>query len=416
MFFIGCVLFSLAGFFLAFFLFAKKASKTLLALDRLSRKIAEDGVGGILPIVEGGEASKISVEFQHMLDKIRSDFVSLSEKIKEYEMIISKILDPLFVLDDEGRIVFFNDSFRSLIGNNIRVGQYYWEAIREPTFTEFFNEHTSRIKENKTEIRKELKLKSKHFDVTGSFVRVTGERFYIFRDVTPLVEVERMKRDFISNLSHELRTPLSAMKGFIETLESDDSIKERSYVEIIKRNTERLIRMVNDLLTLSRLEEGYSLAEFEEVDLRAVVEPVLKLFERRIQEKGLDLIVDIGEDVKIRGDRFQLEQLFINLIDNAVKYTEKGYVKVQVKRENDSVLINVEDSGIGIPEKHQSRIFERFYVVDKSRSKRHDGTGLGLSIVKHIVMLHNGTIKLRSSPGEGSEFSIYIPVITSTKN
>jgi two-component system phosphate regulon sensor histidine kinase PhoR len=232
----------------------------------------------------------------------------------------------------------------------------------------------------------------------------------IMHDISELKRIEKMKRDFVSNVSHELRTPLTAIKGFLETLEDRADEKSRSFLEIIKRNTERLINIVNDLLLLSELEERGVKPMVEEVNLRELLDKLSKLFQKQLQEKSLYLKINIKDEASvIMADPFQLEQLFINLVDNAIKYTEKGGVTIDISRDDGNIKIEIEDTGIGIPEEHLPRIFERFYVVDKSRSRRSGGTGLGLSIVKHIVLLHNGSISVKSKPQQGTRFTIILP-------
>ncbi|MCD6155495.1 MAG: PAS domain-containing sensor histidine kinase, partial [Candidatus Atribacteria bacterium] len=213
----------------------------------------------------------------------------------------------------------------------------------------------------------------------------------------------------VVNVSHELRTPLTAIKGYVETLEEEIEGDSKRYLDIIKRHTERLINIVADLLLLSELEEKGLTQIKEEVNLEKVVKDVFKIFDQKAKEKGLKLNLICEGNPVVEGDAFKLEQMFINLIDNAIKYTERGEVLVYLKQTDEEVIVKVKDTGIGIPKEHLDRIFERFYVVDKSRSKKLGGTGLGLSIVKHIVLLHNGKIDVKSSPGEGTEFIITFP-------
>ena len=190
--------------------------------------------------------------------------------------------------------------------------------------------------------------------------------------------------------------------------EVNDSAKK--YVDIIKKNTDRLINIINDLLTLSELEEHKSLKDIKKVNLCDILKNVVPLFKNRMKEKGLSFeIICRGRDFVIEGDAFKLEQVFINLIDNAYKYTEKGKIGVELIENENEILIKISDTGIGIPKKDMKRVFERFYVVDKSRSKELGGTGLGLSIVKHIVNLHGGSISVESELYKGSVFIIRFP-------
>ena len=184
----------------------------------------------------------------------------------------------------------------------------------------------------------------------------------------------------------------------------------RPYLETIIRNTDRLVSLVQDLLTLSELEEHGIELQLEDVDLKEIAGQMLRLFEKRARDKGIELKLSAPDaNYSLRADRFKLEQVFINLLDNAVKYTDKGEVELTLARENGKAVIRVRDTGAGIAPEHLPRLFERFYVVDKGRSRQLGGTGLGLSIVKHIVLLHSGEISVESTPGAGTTFRITLP-------
>ena len=256
----------------------------------------------------------------------------------------------------------------------------------------------------------ELELNDRIYLCSATFLEAREETIVIFHDITERKNVEKMKRDFVVNVSHELRTPLTAIKGYVETLEEEVDKKGRRYVEVIKRNTERLIAIVQDLLLLSELEEKESL-EIEKVNIKEIVENVIRISEHKLKEKKLDFRVNIENDIPpLRADFFKLEQMFVNLIDNAIKYTEKGEISVSAKHDQEKIIIEIKDTGIGIPKEHLNRIFERFYVVDKSRSRKLGGTGLGLSIVKHIVILHKGKIDVESTAGAGTKFTVTLPL------
>ena len=186
--------------------------------------------------------------------------------------------------------------------------------------------------------------------------------------------------------------------------------QRREYLVIIKRHTDRLINIVKDLLTLSELEEKGSEPTREAVDVKTLFDNLAVIFEPRLKEKSLSMRIDIPSSIQITADQFRLEQLFTNLIDNAIKYTEKGGITISAEQTESACMIRVQDTGIGIPAEHLGRIFERFYVVDKSRSRSVGGTGLGLAIAKHIVGQHNGTISVESSLTSGTTFTIRLPI------
>jgi two-component system, OmpR family, phosphate regulon sensor histidine kinase PhoR len=228
------------------------------------------------------------------------------------------------------------------------------------------------------------------------------------------VKMERMKRmdrvrsDFVANVSHELKTPLTAIRGFVETLEDgaiNDKANATKFLAIIKKHTQRLGNIINDLLRLSELESGGKI-EMAELDLKGLIDEVIMGFGHALTAKHQTLSVEAttGGDFITLGDRAKLEQVFVNLIDNAIKYTkEGGQIKIRLAADGDCLTVVVEDNGIGIPKDDVERVFERFYRVDKAHSRKVGGTGLGLSIAKHIVLAHNGQIRIESEPGRGTK-------------
>jgi two-component system phosphate regulon sensor histidine kinase PhoR len=229
--------------------------------------------------------------------------------------------------------------------------------------------------------------------------------------INELREAEKIRREFTANVSHELKTPLTSINGFAEmissgTTDKDDTIK---FAGIIHKEGTRLLNLIDDIISLSRLEGAPRGQEFEVLELSRISEDIISQLEIRAGDKDIDLQFQ-GEPVWIKGDSRMVEDLIYNLVDNGIKYTENGgRVTLSVFPESDGAIVQVSDTGIGIPKADQSRIFERFYQVDKSRSKKVGGSGLGLSIVKHIVQSHGGSIDLKSSPGSGTTIRIKLP-------
>jgi two-component system phosphate regulon sensor histidine kinase PhoR len=286
-------------------------------------------------------------------------------------------------------------------------GRYYWEVVRSSKFDELINQ----VMEKKESSSAEVELNEKIFLSSAAYLGSQELAVVTLHDLTEAKRLERVKKEFVVNVTHELRTPLTAIKGFVETLEEEKDKKKQNYLRIIKRNTDRLIRIVEDLLSLTELEEKEFPLEREEVNLKELAENVFKIFEQEAKEKDLYLKLLADEKLPlVRADSFRLEQMFVNLLDNGLKYTEKGGVTVGLKSKENEVIIEVEDTGIGIAAEHLPRIFERFYTVDKARSRKLGGTGLGLSIVKHIVFLHGGKIQVKSDLGLGTKFTVTLPV------
>ena len=222
-----------------------------------------------------------------------------------------------------------------------------------------------------------------------------------------------MRRDFVANVSHELKTPLTSIKGFVETLLSgalEDKENNRNFLKIIQDHADRLDNLVDDLLSLSHLESRGMVIDKKEFNLNSQVKEVIQGFKSQIKNKRIEVINQLPQELTVNADRNRLEQVFVNLIDNAIKFNkDKGYIKIYNQLSEGNIKIIIEDSGMGIPQRDISRIFERFYRVDKARSRELGGTGLGLSIVKHIVELHGGSVGVDSTEGLGSNFWFTIP-------
>ena len=229
-----------------------------------------------------------------------------------------------------------------------------------------------------------------------------------------LKKMDSMRTDFVANVSHELKTPLTLIKGYIETLEDkamDDREESGKFLSIIKEHTDRLGHIIDDLLSLSELELSKDCLCKTEFDLKELIDEISLGFERAVTERSQTLTVSSqGADLRIKADRDKVEQVFVNLIDNAIKYTkESGRIEVSLLGQDRAVSVIVRDNGIGIPKKHLGRVFERFYRVDKARSRQLGGTGLGLGIAKHIVLVHNGNITIESELNRGTKVSVTLP-------
>jgi two-component system phosphate regulon sensor histidine kinase PhoR len=387
-------------------LFSRGLSQPIRELSDASRKVASGDFNVRVLLRNEDELKELAESFNYMTDQIQTLFSELSHRREELSSIISSLREGLIVLDRKGKVILSNESFRTIVEDDSIDGRFYWEVIREPEFGELVKRATDR----RGNFVEEITLYDKVFLCSATFLESRQEAVVVFHDITEMKNLDKIKKDFVVNVSHELRTPLTAIKGFTETLEEEDENSKR-YLDIIKRHTDRLINIVDDLLSLSGLEEKGVKLQTEKADLKSILENILKVFEQKAKEKNLLLKVYVDSNLcPVKADPYRLEQMFINLIDNAIKYTEKGEINISLRQEEEQVIIEIEDTGIGIAEEHLPRIFERFYVVDKSRSRRLGGTGLGLAIAKHIVLLHNGSIEVESNPGVGTKFRITLPV------
>ncbi|HUJ68364.1 MAG TPA: ATP-binding protein [Syntrophorhabdales bacterium] len=390
------------------YLISRSISRPILDLTAASERLAAGDFDTRVFLRRNDEFRTLADTFNSMSREIKTAFEGLNRQRAELKSIIDSLKEGLIVINKRGEIVYYNESLKTIIGKeSIAEGELYWEALGQPQFMEL----VEKARNGKLNPLEEVEIGGKEFLCSATGVRAQDEIVLVLHDITSMKELERIKRDLVSSVSHELRTPLTSIKGFAETLEEEVDEKNRHYVEIIRRNTDRLINIVRDLLLLSQMEEAGVEIEVEEVDLRKLAENTVRIFDGQLKEKGLALALDIESGLpEISADPFKIEQMLINLLDNAIKYTDRGEVGLAVRREDRKVVIEVRDTGIGIPRGKLTRIFERFYVVDKSRSRKTGGTGLGLSIVKHIVLLHGGEISVDSEPGQGSTFRVKLPL------
>ncbi|MBN1274165.1 MAG: HAMP domain-containing protein [Candidatus Aminicenantes bacterium] len=396
---------TLAALIISFF-FARSLARPIRELSNASKRIAEGDFDTKVFIKNRDELQELMTSFNYMTDQIKSLFDEISRKKDELNSILSSIREGLLAIDKEGKILISNDSFDKIAGHDKIREKYYWEVLREPEFGDLIKG----VRESGKNRSAEIGINDRIYFCSAIYLGSRGEIVVTFHDMTEVKNIEKIKKDFIVNVSHELRTPLTAIKGFVETLKEDIGDKGSEYLQIINRHTERLINIVKDLLFLSELEEKKITLEWENVDFGLLTENIMKIFRPKIKDKNLDLEVSVTKNLPpLVGDSFKLEQMLINLVDNAVKYTEKGKITVSLKQDKDCLILSVEDTGIGIPDDQQNRIFERFYVVDKSRSRKGGGTGLGLSIVKHITLLHRGEVKVESGI-KGSRFTVSLPL------
>jgi|APTNR8051073442_1049403.scaffolds.fasta_scaffold06445_4 two-component system phosphate regulon sensor histidine kinase PhoR len=389
------------------FIFIKNISNPIKQLSEASKKVAEGDFDVKVKINSNDELGDLSINFNNMTKRLKKLFYKVNSQKEQLDTLISEIQEGLVVLDSKGRIKLYNDSFSELLRKDNLIGKKLTKLIDNINLKKLLEEIVS----NDISITREIEVGNRQFLCSTSWIKMKNEVIILLHDISELNKLELIKKDFVINVSHELRTPLTAIKGFSETLIDEiDNAEHKRYVEIISRHTNRLIRIVNDLLHLSELEQSKSNLMLENVKVKVLLESVYNLFLQKSIEKGIKLIISIENKERILEiDNFRIEQLLINLIDNAFKYTDKGIIRISSKEKNNKQVFIIEDTGLGIPKEDINRIFERFYTVDKSRSRRVGGTGLGLSIVKHIVLLHNGKIDIESELNKGTKFIITIP-------
>jgi two-component system phosphate regulon sensor histidine kinase PhoR len=384
-------------------IFSRNISKPLRRLIDASRRVARGDFDASIISKNRDEFKELSDSFNHMVSQLKTLVGELTKEKETLDTVLNSIQEGIVVTDKAGKVLLHNESFQKIVKTKSIKGRFYWELLRSPNVGALVDN----LDDEDNLVSGNVEIDGKTYLCSISFISSSGQIVLTMHDITEIIHLSTIKKDFVVNVSHELRTPLTAIKGFVETMEDDEDEKSKRYLEIIKRHTDRLISIVQDLQQLSELESVKQL-EMEKVRIAQLLKPVLKMFEARLAEKALEVVLDV-DDVEASADPFKLEQVFINLIDNSIKYTEKGKITISATPGKKQTEIKVEDTGIGIPKEHIPRIFERFYVVDKSHSRRMGGTGLGLSIVKHIVQAHHGSITIESAVGKGTRVIIRLP-------
>lgn len=397
------------------FVFLRKLKKYNLLLKNSLKRISEI-------IEEDPDAPPLYIS-----EKVRKKINELLEKNYELELsmrnqltILNNIIEPIIIAKNDGTITFANIAAREITRPGVE-GRKIYEVFEEYYLNQMFEEATKTRKIHSGEIVIFIEGEKKYYEV--KIVPVTleenNERYIIIlHDVTNERNLEKMRKEFISNVSHELRTPLTSIHGYAEALLEDDlSNKElvRKFLKIIEAEAARMTRLINDLLDLEKLESGNSQFIFEKINFTEVLEHVRHIIEPLAEDYGVEVEFSYPDELLMIGDKDRLIQMALNFVDNAIKYTslkekEPKKVFVEAYKDKNKIIFIVKDTGVGIPEEAQKRLFERFYRVDKARSRKMGGTGLGLSIVKTIIEKHNGTIEFTSKEGVGTTFKVTLPV------
>jgi len=363
------------------------------------------------------EIGGISTAINQMADQIRQRLDEISREKDQLQAVLDGMVEGVLVIGADGRILLVNHRMRDFFDvSGETLGRAPIEVIRDAAIDELLAEASktgdpvSRKITRAGEDRRTFRVHAVGFPSNG---KPRIGTVAVFHDITDVVRLETVRRDFVANASHELRTPIAAIRGFAETLLADEGLSEsdrRSYLEIIDRHSIRLVNLVADLLELSKIEEPGGDFASAPVDVGAIAEAVVRDGRARIEGRGLAVELHASPGTIAWGNRQDVEQILANLVDNAVNCTDEGgRIEIDVDSGGNRVRVRVADTGIGISRPNQERIFERFYRVDTSRSRSLGGTGLGLSIVKNLVQRMGGDISVESELGNGSAFSFSLP-------
>ncbi|NNL85479.1 MAG: PAS domain S-box protein [Myxococcales bacterium] len=368
-----------------------------------------------LPPRRYGELRALARAIEDMRERLVARLEKAEGEEAQLRAVLADMVEGVVVLDLEGRILVVNQRLRELTGIwSEVVGRHHREVFRQTKLVDALRRALDSEDVFVTEIslgandERLLQIHATGFARADTPLGLVA----VFHDITELRRLERVRRDFVANVSHELKTPLTAIRGFAETLRAEEIPEEQRdrFLEVIERNARRLTRLIEDLMTLSRVEGGRETLEPEVLDLPRLVGSVLSDMRGQIEARKLEVHQEHDGDGFVFADRLAVEQVLVNLIDNALKYTDPGgCIEIRTRTEARGVRLTVADTGMGIPESEHDRIFERFYRVDAARGRDVGGTGLGLAIVRHVLQLSGGDIAVESEIGVGSTFIVTLP-------
>ena len=360
-------------------------------------------------------------EFKELQKKLDLFYKKHKDNLKEKNELLAVLYsmdEAVVAIDLDGNIIMLNPSGAKLFNIDFKssIGKSIFDIIRNSNLITFFEQITNENTFHKSIIHlsnRDIYLNAIGSGLLNSNNDVVGA-VIVMNDITQLRKLENIRKEFVSNVSHELKTPITAIMGFVETLKNIDNNNEdqKKFLQIIESHSDRLNSIIDDLLNLSRIEEqgGNEKLNLKNQKLLPVIDQAIQDCDILIRDKNISVKINCDKQISILQNSRLMQEALGNLISNAIKYSDnESEIIISVNQSNDENIIAVKDYGIGISEKHQERLFERFYRVDESRSRDQGGTGLGLSIVKHIVNFHNGKITIDSELGSGSTFNIIIP-------
>jgi two-component system phosphate regulon sensor histidine kinase PhoR len=399
---------------------SRRISRPLEELKAGAERFAEGDMGFRLSVPDSEEMASLAEAMNRTAELLGERIRTIARDRNEREAILSSMVESVFAVDMDERLISMNKAAAQLLEAipAEAQGRSIQEVIRNTDVQRFVTEVLAASEPCETEIA--LHSNGERFlHAHGTKLRDDAGQdmgaLVVMNDVTRLRHLENVRRDFVANVSHELKTPVALIKGFVETLQNGairDAQDAERFLGIIARQTDRLSAIIDDLLSLSTIEEDVERRQvvLEENELKSVIESAADLCETKAAAAKVQLLVSCADGLVARINPALLEQALVNLLDNAIKYSAQGsVVEVAAAQTEDEVSIMVRDEGCGIEKKHLERLFERFYRVDKGRSRDLGGTGLGLAIVKHIAQAHGGHVTVESTPGKGSTFTIHLP-------
>ena len=409
-----------AGTLLSFY-FARRSTAPVLELTGFASALARGELNRRLLTSEDGEIGHIAGSLNSMADSLGRMLAQSNKDRAELLAMLTSMSEGVIATDSRQRVVVVNERAGELLSFPAASvqGRQLWEVVRNEAILKAAGEVLLSRERKAFQVSPAI---GRYLEVTACTYPADGPAeglILVAHDTTQSVRYQELRKEFVANVSHELRTPLTVIKGFTETLRDgalNDPITGPKFLSTIERHVDQLTNLVSDLLELSKLEGSPEVPRRVSFEVCAVVRRAAELLVPAAQRKEQALVVDVPRSLpRVVGNPDYIERAVSNLIDNAIKYTpERGRIQVNAAYEGEFVVVEVSDNGIGIPAEDLSRVFERFYRVDRSRSREMGGTGLGLSIVKHVVQVHGGSIDVSSTPGQGSKFRLKLPVPAET--
>ncbi|GIP15475.1 PAS domain-containing sensor histidine kinase [Paenibacillus montaniterrae] len=397
-------------------------TKPLEKITQVAKRIKNMDYRARVEVKKNDEIGELGNAINAMADSLQIQMTRIRENENHLQSVLSNMINGVVMMDSQGSILIMNDRAEQILGISASklIGRHYREIKQQYELSQLIMEGFETRKHIHEEITfyypEERLLELNLVPIYQTHGTEFSGILLVLQDVSAIRRLERMRSEFVANVSHELKTPIAAVKGFAETLLGGavkDEETAKAFLEIIYDESERLNRLIGDILELSKIESRRVPLILSPVNIAQFMVNTIAILEVSAHRKHINVNLSAPEELYMEADEDRLRQIFVNLLSNAISYTpEGGKVEVRISlTEQEQVRIEISDTGIGIPEKDLPRIFERFYRVDKARSRSSGGTGLGLSIVKHLVELHKGTITVQSVVGKGTTFILELPIM-----
>ncbi len=409
-----------AVFLVIAFLLARQFTIPISRMTDGAARIAQGDYDLRLNEDRGDEIGRLSHALNELARGTQDRIGALTSSRNTLAAILSGLTEGVIAVDLDQTILHINDSARTMLRLSTRdvVNRSLWEVVLVDEISQAVDTCLSEL----ITVNATVKVEKKTLDISVVLLRdhdwtSAAGAIIVLQDITEMLRLEQVRSDFVANASHELKTPISVIRGFAETILDDPNIPDEvldKFLRRIRSQAARLDHIVQDLIHLSRFDTHARKMSVTRIDLAYLLRDVYRAKSEDATDTGVSLKLDVPEkSVEVEGEQEALDQMVTNLVDNAIKYTQAdGLVSLRLRTLGRMAVIEVEDSGIGIPEEEQQRIFERFYRVDRARSREQGGTGLGLAIVKHIAQSHKGSVMVTSQPNKGSAFTVRLPLVS----